>query len=511
MSYPKLTVNLRPTRGFISDTPAHEVGPDFWTRCNNVVMRGGFAQRLGPSRDAYGTALTAAGPSDLVHTINAEVSGTNYWLVFDDAGDAWAVEGSNQTKIDSSLLASVSDPEAFSSTRLNSVPVISNGSDEPVYWAGSNLTNLTDWAATESCQFIAAFKYHLFALDISGPGGTFNSLIKWSDAAAPGTIPSSWTPGPSNQAGSVELSDSPGALLCAYPLRDSLMIYKRSAMYQCRYVENNSVFVFRKLQATSGALTRRGVCDVNGQHLVVSDGDIVLTDGTNRRSLGEARVKDWFFDQLDSDNYLQTFCVYNPAQSEVTIGFPASGSALCNKALVYNVEMDSFGVRELSQVAHASTGVVNDDTSSNVWNDQNYTWDNASGAWNDTAFETGRDNLVLLTAGSLKQQDAGSAETISATLGKYSMPLDDAARVKLVKRVHVRAEGSFGTLLVRVGGQMSPSDSITWSPTVSVTEPGQIANVIAQGRYLSVEVSSSGSEVWKLTGLDLEVEPRGYF
>ena len=46
MSYPKQTAQLRPTRGFISDTPAHEVGPDFYTLMTNVITRGGFAQRI---------------------------------------------------------------------------------------------------------------------------------------------------------------------------------------------------------------------------------------------------------------------------------------------------------------------------------------------------------------------------------------------------------------------------------------------------------------------------------
>ena len=170
---------------------------------------------------------------------------------------------------------------------------------------GSNLANLTDWTATETCQFITAFQYHLFALDISGPGGTFPSLLRWSDAAAPGTIPASWTPSASTEAGDVELSDSPGRLLCAYPLRDSLIIYKRSAMYQAKYVGGDNVFNFRKVQAASGALTRRSVCDVNGQHVVVTDGDIIQTDGSNRRSLGEARVKDWLFNQLDQSSVRQ--------------------------------------------------------------------------------------------------------------------------------------------------------------------------------------------------------------
>jgi hypothetical protein len=58
---------------------------------------------------------------------------------------------------------------------------------------------------------------------------------------------------------------------------------------------------------------------------------------------------------------------------------------------------------------------------------------------------------------------------------------------------------------------MEPNDTIAWSDEVSITDPEQIVNCFAQGRYISVEIRSTGSEVWKITGLDLEIEMRGYF
>lgn len=505
-------MQIKPLRGFVSDVPAHEVGPDFFTLFDNVINRGGFAQRLPASRSVYETALGVAAPGQLLHAINAESSGTNYWLIFEDDGTAWYIEGSNATQMDNSLLSAITDPVHFSSTLLNGVPVISNGSDEPVFWAGpGNLATLTDWTATESCGFIVAFQYHLFALDISGPGGTFTSQIKWSDAAQPGTIPNSWTAGGGTTAGDAELSDSPGGLLTAVPLRDALMIYKRSATYQCKFVGGDNIFNFRKVLANRGTLTRRSVCDVGGQHVVVTDGDIILSDGANVRSIGEARVKDWLFNQLDQDNYQNLFCSYNRAQNEVLIGFPSSGNQFCDTGLVYNVELDSFGVRDLSAVTHAPVGVINDTTVSNTWADRTEVWADAVGAWGGSTVSSARDSLVLVRTDEMHQQDVSDAETMTAYLSKYSMPMGDPSRVKFVRRVHVKAKANYGTLFVRVGSQMEPNDSITWSSEVSITDPEQIANCFATGRYISVELRSAGSDVWKITGLDLEVEQRGYF
>jgi hypothetical protein len=294
-------------------------------------------------------------------------------------------------------------------------------------------------------------------------------------------------------------------------LRDSLMIYKRSAMYQAKYVGGNNVFNFRKVQSTSGALTPRSVCDVNGMHLVVSDGDIVLTDGSTRRSIGEARVKDWLFNQLDQTNYPNLFCSYNRAQGEVLIGFPTAGSEFCNSALIYDVEMDSFGVRDLAAVTHAPVGFINDTSESNTWADRTEVWADSVGAWGSSTVATARDSMVLIRTDEMHQQDVTDAETMGATLGKYSMPMGDAARVKFLKRVHVKAQANYGTLFVRVGSQMEPNDTITWSDEVTITDPEQVVNVFAQGRYISVQLRSAGSNVWKVTGLDLEMELRGYF
>ena len=193
------------------------------------------------------------------------------------------------------------------------------------------------------------------------------------------------------------------------------------------------------------------------------------------------------------------------------IGFPSSGNEFCDTALVYNVELDSFGVRELDAVVHAPVGFINDTTESNTWADRTETWAAAVGTWGGSTVSSARDSMVLIHTDEMHQQDVTDAETLTAYLGKYSMSMGDAARVKFVRRLHVRAKANYGTLFVRLGSQMEPNDSIAWSDEVTITDPEQIVNCFAQGRYISVELRSAGSDVWKLTGLDLETEMRGYF
>lgn len=513
MAYPKEFLQLTPTQGLVSDTPAHEVGPEFFTNAENVIFRKGFVERIGGVTDTYTTALAdiTVPPTDLLHSINAQVNDTNYWLVF-DADKAWALEGDNQTQIDDSLLTSAAtQPYQYSSALLNGLPIVTNGGDEPMYWAGGDLIELTDWTATESCKSIATFRYHIFAMDIDGPGGTFPSLIKWSDAAEPGTIPDSWTPAADNEAGSVELAFGAGPILCAVPLRDQLLIYKRTTTYTAQYVGGNNKFEFRNIASSNGALNRHAVCDLGDKHLVVEQGDIVLSDGVNKESIAESKVKDFLFGQLDQENADNLFVTFDRAKKEVIIAFPTTGNTRCNAALVYNVAHNSFGYRVLSNVATATTGFVTDSVESDVWDDDAQAWDDDPSAWNGTTLGAATESLVFVYDGKLEQQDTLTNTNVEASVGKYDMTFGDAQRVKFINQLQIQTCTGFGTLLVRVGSRMTPTDTITWSPEVTLNEPDQIVNTFAVGRYISVSIRSTGSNTWCVTGIDLGAELRGYY
>lgn len=514
MAYPKKLLRLRPTQGIVVDTPASETGPEFYTGGRNVIFRKGFAGRIRGSRNVYEPALYDAQlTSPVTHIRNVQAGGTNYWLVFTADGDVYALEGMNANNISPyPALAPVLQPYQYSSALLNGVAIITNGQNELMYWDGSNpLDIMPDWTPTESCKSVAVLRYHVFALDIDGPAGAFPSLLRWSAAAEPGTVPSVWTPAGDNDAGNVELSDSPGALLCAAPLRDLLMIYKKSATYAAQHVGGNQVFACQKLQSSSGALTRHSVCDVNGQHFVVSDGDIVLTDGVNRQSIGQSRMKDWLFNNLDQTNYENLFVTYNRPKNEVLVSFPAAGSELCNLALVYDIANDAFGVRDLPSISHAAIGTVNDDVPSDVIDDNDSVIDDVQRPFNVADLSAATESLVFGFDAALEMQDTEDASLVEASLAKYDLTFDAPERVKFVKRLHVRAEPGFGSLLVRVGARMTPTDTITWSNEVTLAEPDQIVNCFAQGRYISVEIRSNSDRVWTVTGVDIEAELRGYF
>lgn len=510
MTYPKKLARIRPTRGINYDTPTHEVRVDEYTRGQNVHMRKGFAERIGGSRAVYGTLST-----NIQRLMNARLGSTNWWLYW-GLNSVYAKETSNDYDLTpGGGLQSITNPWEIRPVVLNGVPVFTNGLDLPQYWDGNPANNFADvpnFPAGTICKSMAAYKYHLFALDIDGPGGTFADQILWSNAAEPGAIPDTWTAAATNQAGDAILGDTPGPCMCAVPLRGSLIVYKRSSMYSVDYVGGGDVFAISPpLFSSSGALTRHSVVDINGQHFVVSDGDVLLTDGTNRRSVANGRMRDALFSQLDQDYYENLYCIFHRAKNEVWVCFPEAGNQYPTKAFVYDVHNDAFGERDLeSGHTHAAIGLVNDTAVSDVWDDDSDTWDSDTSKWNDVNYSFATESLVTAAGTAMTMHDTDDNQSPAASVGKYDMTLGNPERVKLVRRVHLRLSSGFGTVYVRVGARMTTQGAISWETERALTEPADYVNCLRKGKYISVEVRSEDSNIWQLSGFDFEYDEGGY-
>lgn len=513
MSYPKRLARIRPRRGIASDVPAWTVGPDALTSGANVVFRQGIAERAPSTVAVYDPPSVAP-----LALLNIQIAGVNYWI-YAGASATYAVQGSTHTDISHAsgltTIASIKDISLFS---LNGVPIFNNGTDEPMYWDGNvanNFVDLPDWTATESCDFIVPHRYHLFAFGIDGPSGDFPQQLKWSDAAEPGAVPASWTSSAANEAGDNILSDTPGGFTSAANLRASLAIYKTGSTHLADYVGGNEVFAFRTAFAQAGAVCRHAVADINGRHLVVTDGDIIIHDGQNIQSIAQDRRKRALFNSLDSDNFENLFCVYHRQQNEVWICFPESGSTTCSRAMIYDVKHDSWGDRELTGITFAAPGIISDTTPDETFDAQTYTYDSAEAQriYNKQTYSAAVEELVLADFSTPDFLEVGrGSESLTSTIAKSDMDFGEPERVKFVKRVHLQVECATSVdFSVRVGTRDAVGESITWTAPVMVNSNDGYADVLAMGKFISVEVATTTDQAFKITGLDLEAEQRGYF
>ena len=510
MAMPKQLLRLRPRRGVATDVPAWSLPVDMLSQADNLVFRQGLAERAPSTVAVYDPPSVAP-----LILLNTQIGGTNFWI-YASATAAYAVETSNHTDIThASGQQSNNNVAKLSLDLLNGVPFFNNGLDEPMYWdgdVGTNFVDLPGWTASETCEFMVPHRFHLFAFNMNEAGGEFPNKIKWSDAAAPGNVPASWTPAATNEAGSTTLSDTPGELITAANMRGSLMIYKTGSTHIADYIGGNEVFAFRTLFVQSGALTRHSVVDVNGRHLVVTDGDIVMTDGNDIRSIAQDRQKRSLFTSLDQDNYENLFAVYYRQKNEVWICFPESGSSTCTRAMIYDVAHDAWGERDLAGISFGATGIINDTASDESWDSDSEVWDNDLTEWNRQNFSLATEELVLADSATPDFLEVGrGSESLTSTLARADIDFDAPERLKFVKRVHVRLDASSAIdFSVRIGTRNTLGDAVTWTSPVTFNSDDGFANVLAIGKYISIELSATTDTTFKITGLDLEAEMRGY-
>lgn len=513
MSYPKKLLRLRPTRGLALDVPPWEVGPDYWTSGSNVVFANGMAKRIGGTREVY--AQNTATP--VYHVLNVRAPGgiteSNFWLVFGSAS-LDALETSNISNIEGAALTAVPAAWYWSSTLLNNIPCFTNGLDAPRYWAGDvgvPSVALPGWPGGTICKGLVAFKHHLFALDIDGPSGHFESQILWSDAAAPGDVPATWSAAATNEAGDDVLAESPGPCLVGVPLQDTLLVFKRSSTYGVNYVGGDEIFSTRLLDGDRGALTRRAAIDVGGKVLVVNDGDVSLTDGTNWQSIAQGRVRDHIFSQIDLANYEMLFVAHDRSRNVVRIYYPTAGNTLCNEFVEYNVAEDTFAVCSCSGVTHANVGVINDTAVDESWNADSEVWDADPSAWNSANFSLATEQMIVAgNSADLILQNSGDAVALAASLGRDDLSMGEPERFKYVRRVHIRADQGSGTLYVRVGGRVATNAAISWGVEQTLPEGESFVNADVLAKFISLGIRSDGSDEWAISGADMEYELRGY-
>lgn len=521
MTKNKTTITVRPTAGIANDVPASQVADEFYTSGNNMQFRGTFAERSPGHAEVYAGILT-----ELRNISNQQVGGINYW-VYQGINSSSVVTELTHTDITIAAgLTTITESDAWTSGLFNGVYFANNAIDAPMFWDGipaNKMLELPGWVSGTTCQAMVAFKNFLFALNMTTSGGAFPMLVNWSSAAPAGAVPGVWVPSATNLAGSASLSETKGGIIDALPLGGNLIIYKGHSAYSCQFVGGNDVFRFSKLPITFGALARNCVADINGKHFVVSDGDVMLTDGNSGESIIDNKMRKYLFDQLDQDNFGATFVVNYTAKNEVWICFPSSGHSVCDKALIYDTQEGIWGARDLPDISHAVVGVVSDVVNTDFYDGATDTYDLAHRTYNQQEFSLTDDSLVVAmtddgtpTDSKFYQVDKGTTfagTNVPAHIIKATMHHGEPERLKMVSRVYPNIVADAGVgVFVRVGSQMTSEGPTTWNTeqtyTVGTTEK---IDVTVQGRFISYQFRSDGLKSWKLVGWDADIDLRGRF
>lgn len=506
-------IKVPATGGVVSDGMGEELDLGQWSTSLNMRFRNGYAEKCRGFTQVYTT------PSVTPYWLQPYSTATTRFMVHAGLAAAYVDDGSTRTDITGTAPTGAVD-DRWTGGVLNGVLIMNNGKDLPMFWAGNtanNLATLTNWDSNEICYAMRPWKNYLFALRVKKTSTWYPYMVKWSAAADPGAVPASWDEGDAaNDAGEIDLAETPDLLIDAIPFGDALIIFKERSAYAARYVGGQFIFQFQRIPGDVGMLAR-GCGTVTPRGLVVlTSGDVVLFDGGQFRSICEGTVRREIWNSIDSTNAQRSFVVANPTKNEVWICYPEADQSTCTKAAVWNWNDETWTFRSLPNVTYGTYGQVAG-ASSTAWSGSSDTWATQPDQWNTNEYSTNETRLVMchstpyISLADTSGSDFGS--TISTTLERVGVSLGDTQGRKLIRGVWPRIDAAPGTQIsIQVGATDTPdgTPSYATAKTFTVGTDAKI-DTFASGRYLTLKLTSATPQSWRLRGFDVDAVQAGRY
>lgn len=526
---PEIDINDLGKMGVIRDTPAYQLPPEAVERADNMVVKNGGLERMRGDEQVFGTPPV---PPHYAMTVSAPAQ--NFWL-YTSLDAAYVYDGVDHTKI-TRQVAAVDDPYTATETRhwngtlLAGIPILNNGVDIPQFWGtplpGTKLENLTNWPTTLRAKRVVAFGAFLVAINITDGGSAYPHEVRWStEVSDPGSLPASWDyTDETLDAGVYDLPDvNSGQLVDSLPLGGKLILYKEQSTWSMRFIGGRAIFAFDTLFENVGILAPRCVALTpdGTAHLVATGNDVIVHSGQGKpKSILTERLKRAVFDDMDSENYLNSFCFTDMEEGTVWFCYPQAGQEHPNRAIVYHHESQAVTEADVG-FRNVAAGVI-EESSEEVWDTGNETWDTDSGNWSTAQ----RRKLVLVDPANTMFRVANTGtlrngESFNATVQRTSLSMIGRKRngewivdhqvMKYCDRVWPKIQG--GPIRVRIGFQDTVNGAVNWTPYVDFDPAVDVLADIepGTGRAIAIEFSSTEPVDWRIDGYKLAIEQVGEF
>jgi hypothetical protein len=192
-----------------------------------------------------------------------------------------------------------------------------------------------------------------------GITSNYPTTVRWSQSFGLQGVPTTWTPTLNNIANEQEV-----------PVRGPLIdgFFLGGNFYICSYwdtivltpiaYQNSTAPVFGVRLFNQGRGLLNNNCWTNTDQNVygIDSRDIWVFDGSNFNSIGNQRVKDYFFANLNPTYYDRVFMVNNTQKYQIEIYYPdLTSSGWCNKMLAYRYDLNVWNPPKTIQNACMAT------------------------------------------------------------------------------------------------------------------------------------------------------------
>jgi hypothetical protein len=171
--------------------------------------------------------------------------------------------------------------------------------------------------------------------------------VQWSQSYGLNQAPQTWTPTVVNVANQLEVPLR-GEALDAFPCNGLFFLcsYWDTVVFSPLNYSTTAAPILGVRQFNQGRGLLSSNCWANTDKLVygVDARDIWVFDGSDFQGIGNQRVKNWFYDQLDPKYYNRVFMETNTQKSQIEIFYPDSSATggTPNKMISYRYDIDCW-------------------------------------------------------------------------------------------------------------------------------------------------------------------------
>jgi len=196
---------------------------------------------------------------------------------------------------------------------------------------------------------------------------TYPVTVQWSQAFGLNQAPLTWQPSITNIANQLEVPLR-GACVDAFPSNGQLFLcsYWDTVVFSpINYTTTSApILGVRLFNQGRGMLTSNAWANTDKMVYGVDSRDIWVFDGNDFQGLGNQRVKNWFFDQLDPEHVQRIFMEVNTQRNQVEIYYTSKAeyasdlnpivNGVPNKMISYRYDLNCWNApREVSSATFA--------------------------------------------------------------------------------------------------------------------------------------------------------------
>lgn len=524
----RLTMNFGMAKDGVNiDTPPELLDLAQLSYVRNMRYRNGYLQRSGFFKKLVDCAIAPT------FIMPVQVADSFLWVV---AGDDKVFGLRAQTLADITNVGGLSTSTLWDGCTVGGLPIVTNAADVPQVWNPVSLTqplvDLPNWPSNDIAIILRSFNSVVIAIGLEVSGTTDLYSLKISAPADPGNVPPSWDEtDPTQTVLLADFLDTNDVLVDGLALQDIFMAYKQSSMWQLKPSGGGgavpAIVDIACLSRQTGLLSKNCLVGLNDdQHFVVTNDDVVLVQGGTVKSVIDQRNRRWFFDNLDPNSFHDTTVYRNDEEKEIVTLFTTTGGE--RLGAVWNWSTDQWSIRDGKTTGFAAYGA-------HQASDVGTTWEEAIGSWEDDVgpwvpLESSRlFRIELGAAGNslvvMNSATPGSVDVPVSYIERLDWPFGEIGKngqvfatfekLKSINRVWPRIEAPAGTeFLFEYAMRETKAQPYNWKPVPLKFNPDrgeQSISIFKRCRYFSWRLSCAQPVIWKVTGMDVELQIRGRY